>query len=506
LIIMVADVVFFNLSSSSDEDEEDQARTDETGLSYLSKACNLDVEEEEGDDDDDVVIIDKPIEKPKRDKPRVIRNVVMDDDECCMLDTDPSAEATHCTPPLDSDQLVMTGEKGPVACRDFPHARYLCVRFPFKTTSHADHCTQCHCYVCDTVAPCNAWGDGNCGTDHCHAIDENHWKTLRKLTKARPVASARVTALVPAAIVPVPSPTPNANGASNPATGVSRPLPSSAPQAQAILPPPPRYNSTVVAPLPGTPPVVQVQRTNGPLVIRLRGRSRGRPSQPLHHLGVMHPPKQQPHRSVSTLNSNIRPPPLPLPPTPPPQQQPPQFTPYSMYPTPVNSFPPVPNQQAYYSYPPAAPPLPADPPPYIPPPPPPCPYPEPPGSYNMYNQSPGVSFDQYLPGIEQQNDPNGGFVPDSRYVSEQFHGSSAEAAIQDFKSPVVGLGYGAGAGADVVAGPTEGWVADAGVGDSLFDSFTTSVIGPDSRPTSLEKVLEQMAGDDYLWEQFPPWS
>lgn len=116
-----------------------------------------------------------------------------------------------------------------------------------------------------------------------------------------------------------------------------------------------------------------------------------------------------------------------------------------------------------------------------------------------------MSYDQSYVPIQQQDqpDPNGGYVSDSRYVSEQFHGSTE--ASQDFKSGVVGLDFG-GAGADVVAGPTEGWVADAGVGDSLFDSFTTSVVGPDSRPTSLEKVLEQMAGDDYLWEQFPPWS
>jgi len=68
-------------------------------------------------EDDDVVIIDRPTsnDKVKRDKPRGIRSV-MDDDECCMLDTDPAAtETVDCTPPLDSDELVMTGEKGPVS-------------------------------------------------------------------------------------------------------------------------------------------------------------------------------------------------------------------------------------------------------------------------------------------------------------------------------------------------------------------------------------------------------
>jgi hypothetical protein len=29
-----------------------------------------------------------------------------------------------------------------VACRDFPHARHLCVHFPFKTSLHVKYCTQ----------------------------------------------------------------------------------------------------------------------------------------------------------------------------------------------------------------------------------------------------------------------------------------------------------------------------------------------------------------------------
>lgn len=58
--------------------------------------------------------------------------------------------------------------------------------------------------------------------------------------------------------------------------------------------------------------------------------------------------------------------------------------------------------------------------------------------------------------------------------------------------------------ADVLAGPiTEGWVADAA---ALFDEFTAGNPDPNLQAdTSLEKVLEQMAGDDYLWEQFPSW-
>eukprot|EP01018_Ginkgo_biloba_P009912 Gb_21323 [translate_table: standard] len=39
---------------------------------------------------------------------------------------------------------------------------------------------QCHCYVCDKLAPCSFWDKGNCSTDHCHATDkEAKWKKLR---------------------------------------------------------------------------------------------------------------------------------------------------------------------------------------------------------------------------------------------------------------------------------------------------------------------------------------
>jgi hypothetical protein len=51
--------------------------------------------------------------------------------------------------------------------------------------------TQCHCYVCDSPAPCLKWGNGLLPTDHCHATDKSEtWKTLRqdsKLVKAAPL-------------------------------------------------------------------------------------------------------------------------------------------------------------------------------------------------------------------------------------------------------------------------------------------------------------------------------
>ncbi|XVF21482.1 hypothetical protein REPUB_Repub12eG0094200 [Reevesia pubescens] len=68
-----------------------------------------------------------------------------------------------------------------IACRDFPHLRHDCAKFPFVSTSHQQHCDLCHCFVCDTRAPCRHWGSGIFNTDHCHATNkEETWKTLRK--------------------------------------------------------------------------------------------------------------------------------------------------------------------------------------------------------------------------------------------------------------------------------------------------------------------------------------
>ncbi|XP_057841776.2 uncharacterized protein LOC131051331 isoform X2 [Cryptomeria japonica] len=73
-----------------------------------------------------------------------------------------------------------------VACRDFPHPRHLCVKFPFKNTPHEKYCEKCHCYVCDKPAPCLFWGKENPDKDHCHSSDkEEKWKRQRTFYKMR---------------------------------------------------------------------------------------------------------------------------------------------------------------------------------------------------------------------------------------------------------------------------------------------------------------------------------
>ncbi|CAM0870668.1 unnamed protein product [Alopecurus aequalis] len=114
-----------------------------------------------------------------------------DDDDCVILDGDPDkprlvVPKEEKKPGGSEEELQVLGEKGEVACRDFPHPRHLCVKLPFSTGSHANHCTMCHCYVCDSPAPCLSWGKGTLPTDHCHATDKDgKWSKQRQLFKRK---------------------------------------------------------------------------------------------------------------------------------------------------------------------------------------------------------------------------------------------------------------------------------------------------------------------------------
>ncbi|KAG8389139.1 hypothetical protein BUALT_Bualt02G0198100 [Buddleja alternifolia] len=183
----------------------------------------------------------KPRVEPLNPSAKVVGNECGEDDDCVVLDGDPDKQAVVVRngrvdhdDDNDSDDLEIIGEKGEtsecimlavaeldlcanitsklygcqvaatyrvtqtsesvlrttacgsillqiVACRDFPHARHLCAKFVFASTSHEVHCSQCHCYVCDSLAPCSHWGTGASSVDHCHASDkEEHWRSERK--------------------------------------------------------------------------------------------------------------------------------------------------------------------------------------------------------------------------------------------------------------------------------------------------------------------------------------
>ncbi|KAJ9547836.1 hypothetical protein OSB04_020379 [Centaurea solstitialis] len=148
-----------------------------------------------GDDDDEVVVVSEvfPAKKSRRKLLRSKSPSLIDfDDDCVVLEHDPDKpmEVSSENPVAgdeedgDSDDLVVVSEKGQVACRDYPHPRHLCIKFPFSTTANQSHCDQCYCYVCDSLAPCVYWGNGSAVLDHCLATDkDDFWKLERQNSK-----------------------------------------------------------------------------------------------------------------------------------------------------------------------------------------------------------------------------------------------------------------------------------------------------------------------------------
>lgn len=146
------------------------------------------------DDSDDVVVVGEVIMNPKKKLKSLANND--DDDDCVVLEEDPDkpVEVENDRGDDDSDDLLVVSEKGQVACRDYPHPRHLCAKFPFGSTPHERHCDQCHCYVCDTLAPCVYWRTGISSVAHCHATDkEKFWKAQRQSTRKSDKALPLVT-------------------------------------------------------------------------------------------------------------------------------------------------------------------------------------------------------------------------------------------------------------------------------------------------------------------------
>ncbi|KAH7863017.1 hypothetical protein Vadar_012234 [Vaccinium darrowii] len=153
-------------------------------------SCVLDVSSDDGGDDDDFDWVSEILEEAERKRIDDSDDVVGvlnsslddDDDDCVVLDGDP--EEPHVIENNaggESDDLLVVGEKGQIACRDYPHSRHLCANFPFISTPHERHCNQCHCFVCDTLAPCVHWGNGTSSIDHCHGNDKDEfWISQRQ--------------------------------------------------------------------------------------------------------------------------------------------------------------------------------------------------------------------------------------------------------------------------------------------------------------------------------------
>ncbi|XP_024964808.1 uncharacterized protein LOC112505076 isoform X2 [Cynara cardunculus var. scolymus] len=148
------------------------------------------------DDSDEVVLVSEvlPSKKPRKKLTSKSSSLIDLDDDCVILDHDPdkSLGTPNDTPIAgagdedddDSDDLLVVSEKGQVACRDYPHPRHLCIKFPFSSSPNQTHCHQCYCYVCDSLAPCIYWGSGSSVLDHCLATDkDDFWKLERQNSK-----------------------------------------------------------------------------------------------------------------------------------------------------------------------------------------------------------------------------------------------------------------------------------------------------------------------------------
>ncbi|XP_017969657.1 PREDICTED: uncharacterized protein LOC18613038 [Theobroma cacao] len=168
---------------SSDDDEATSAWEDPKADDYDWLSEVLEAVDKGFDESDEVVVVGEVNPKKSKSCNSTVRKVVDDDDDdCVVLEGDPDKALSDINDPQeDSDELLIVGQKGQIACRDFPHPRHDCAKFPFSSTSHEQHCELCHCFVCDMRAPCSYWYSGISKSDHCHATDkEEMWKTLRK--------------------------------------------------------------------------------------------------------------------------------------------------------------------------------------------------------------------------------------------------------------------------------------------------------------------------------------
>ncbi|TYI13418.1 hypothetical protein ES332_A08G057700v1 [Gossypium tomentosum] len=180
---MESNPVVFDISSD-DDDEVASGLEESKGDDYDWFSEVLEAVSKGFDDSDEVVVIGEvnPNKKSKTRSSSVRKDVTLEDDDCIVLEGDPEKAVSDVNDYHDdSDELLVVGHKGQIACRDFPHPRHDCAKFPFSSTSHDQHCELCHCFVCDVRAPCCYWGLGISNTDHCHATNkEEIWSTLRK--------------------------------------------------------------------------------------------------------------------------------------------------------------------------------------------------------------------------------------------------------------------------------------------------------------------------------------
>jgi hypothetical protein len=88
--------------------------------------------------------------------------------------------------------VELIGSTGPNALSDFPHSRFNCVNFIFND-GPIKFCSQCYCYVCDTLASeCKTWST-HCQANHQSADWRQQRKQARAQKKAPPSSSSSST-------------------------------------------------------------------------------------------------------------------------------------------------------------------------------------------------------------------------------------------------------------------------------------------------------------------------
>ncbi|KAL4364249.1 hypothetical protein GQ457_04G026810 [Hibiscus cannabinus] len=181
--MMDASPIIFDLSSD-DEEAATSAWEEPKGDDYNWLSGFLEAVEKTSVNPDDLMVVGEVNTTKKSKSPDSVDGKVAeeDDGDCVVLEGDPDKALSDVNDPQeDSDECLIVGQKGQIACRDFPHPRHDCAKFSFSSTSHEQHCELCHCFVCDLRAPCRYWGSGASTADHCHASDkEVKWKNLRK--------------------------------------------------------------------------------------------------------------------------------------------------------------------------------------------------------------------------------------------------------------------------------------------------------------------------------------
>lgn len=93
-------------------------------------------------DEKSVVVVSLCIPSPTIPSARIKADVkqLEESEDCFFLEFDPFELVVLSDCEVDDDDVCIVAEKGKIASRDYPHARYLCPRHPFGKSAHVLYC------------------------------------------------------------------------------------------------------------------------------------------------------------------------------------------------------------------------------------------------------------------------------------------------------------------------------------------------------------------------------